>query len=290
MTFFELLEEFGIPQAPEGHHHHTQGWIQFDCPFCGRDSSRFHMGYNIQGGFVNCWRCGTQSLISVLREYTGLPYAKIKSLVDQLEDIVAQPVKKESTRGFLAIPECIGPLKDAHIRYLSKRGFHYKDIQQLWQIQGIAIAGRLSWRIFIPILHKGRVVSWTTRSLTDKGQRYISAESHQELIPHKSILYGFDYVRHAALVLEGPLDAWAIGPGAVATFGTAFTESQILSLIKIPRRVICFDAEPQAQRQARKLCDRLGPFPGETINVVLDDKDPADSKASVLKKLRKFLK
>jgi DNA primase len=291
MTFLELLEEYDIPCAPDGHHHQTLGWTQIDCPFCGRDSGRFHMGYHLTSGVVNCWRCGTHSIISVLREYTGLPYTKLKQAIEQLDDVrIRQPVKKENIRGLLSIPSCTGPLKDPHIRYLSKRGFHYKDIQQLWQVQGIGIAGRLSWRLFIPILHKGRIVSWTTRSLGEDGLRYISAESDQELIPHKHILYGGDYVRNAAIVVEGPLDVWRIGPGAVGTFGTAFTQQQLLQLVNIPRRIVCFDNDPEAQRQAKKLCRELGAFPGETLNVVLDDKDPADSKGSEIKELRKFLK
>jgi DNA primase len=177
------------------------------------------------------------------------------------------------------------------VRYLSKRGFDYKEIQWLWQIKGIGIAERkLMWRLFIPVLHNNEVVSWTTRSIRDNTKyKYISAGPEQELLPHKNILYGSDYARHTVIIVEGPLDVWRIGPGAVATFGTAFTKQQVLALLKYPRRVVCYDNEKEAQDQALKLCDALGVFGGETLNVTLESKDPDEAKPKEIKRLRKFL-
>lgn len=287
MNFTELLEELNIPTAPTGHHHSTEGWIQFDCPFCGPGSGNYHMGYNLEGGFVNCWRCGSHSLVSVLQAYTGWAYPHIRGALDQIEEI--HPHVKEKPSGRLQYPSHVGSLKKAHLAYLTHRGFDPHEIQQLWQIKGISISPRLPWRIFIPIIHRGQIVSWTTRSLSDKGRRYISAESSQETIPHKHILYGQDYVRHATIIVEGPLDVWAIGPGAVATFGTDFTKEQVRHLCHIPRRIVCYDNESFAQRQAEKLVNHLGAFPGETINIILDAKDAAATQPAEREKLRKFL-
>ena len=290
MKFHELLEELHIPVAPDGHEHQTEGWLQFDCPFCEKDSRRYHMGYNINGGYASCWRCGGHSLVSVLLEYTGLSYKQVKKMVDGLDSVKIQPVMKENVKGFLQIPSKVKPLRDIHVRYLSERGFNYKEIQQLWQVKSTGIVGNLKWRLFIPILHKGQVVSWTTRSLGSSKSKYVSAKPEQELIPHKNILYGSDYVRNCVIITEGPLDVWAIGPGAVATFGTAFTQSQVLELLMIPHRIVCYDNEKEAQKQAHKLCDTLGAFKGRTYNIVLDSKDPGEAKLSELKKLRRFLK
>jgi len=290
MKFTELLEEYDIPQAPEGHEHSTEGWVQFDCPFCGMDSRRYHMGYNISGGFVNCWQCGAHSIASVLVEYTELPYKEIKKLLNELDATVTKP-EFHDAKTSLVLPSGINKLKTAHIHYLSSRGYDYHEIQRLWQIKGIGIKGNLRWRLFIPILYQNKVVSWTTRALSDKvSHKYISAKPKQELIPHKNILYGMDYVRHTAVIVEGPLDAWAVGPGAVATFGTAFTKQQVLELLRVPRKIICYDNEKEAQKQAKKLCDALGGFGGDVLNVQLDSKDPGEANPKELKKLRKFLK
>jgi hypothetical protein len=291
MTIHELLEEYNIPVAPAGHHHTSTGWVQFDCPFCGRNSGGYHMGYNLSGGFVNCWRCGAHSLAAVLQEYTGLPYKKINVTLRNLDRIRAIPATCK-TKGRLVHPIGVGPLRVAHQQYLRRRGFNHKTIKRLWQISGIGLASHLSWRLFIPIYNKGRQVSWTTRSLSDraKGPRYISAPPQAEILPHKEVLYGWDYVRHTAIIVEGPLDVWAIGPGATATFGTIVTPAQIRQLCSIPRRIVCFDNDTVAQRQAKKLCDKLGAFPGETLNVTLDANDPADADADEIRRLKNFLK
>lgn len=291
MKFTELLEEFDIPQAPEGHEHSTEGWVQFDCPFCGKDSRHYHMGYNISGGFTNCWRCGSHSVASVLMEYSDLPYRQIKKMLDEVTPVRIKDELDETVKTKLVVPAGIDGLKPVHIKYLENRGYDPTEVQRLWQIKGIGVIGRLKWRIFIPILYNNKVVSWTTRALSDRvSKKYWSAKPDEELIPHKELLYGMDYVRHTAIIVEGPLDVWAIGPGAVATFGTGFTKQQVLKLLGVPRKIICYDAEKEAQKQAHKLSDALGGFGGETVIVQLDSKDPGEAKSKELKYLRKFLK
>ena len=87
-------------------------------------------------------------------------------------------------------------------------------------LQGIGLHPRLPWRLFIPIHSHGRPISWTTRSIGTKDKKkYITASPAEEAAPHKQTLYGLDYCRHTVIVVEGPLDAWNIGPGAAATYG-----------------------------------------------------------------------
>lgn len=288
MQITELLELYNIPMAPSGHHHTTEGWVQFDCPFCGRDSHKYHMGYNMSAGFVNCWQCGAHSLASVLHEYTDQSYQSIHKTLQGLDRMRIAPTRRE-TKGYVTCPKGVDKLKTAHLQYLRNRGFDPAEIEKLWQVRGLSVAGRLSWRLFIPIHYKAKMVSWTTRSLNDQGQRYLSAAPDQEILPHKDIPYGWDYVRHTVIIVEGPLDVWAIGPGAAATFGTNYTPAQVHHFCDVPRRVVCFDSSFTAQRQAKKLCDQLGVFPGETINITLDAKDPAEAKPREIKHLRKFL-
>lgn len=287
MKFTEIIDKYNIPRAPSEHHHQTEGWINLDCPFCSRDSHRYRMGYNISGGFTNCWVCGPHSLFSVVKAYTDLPNHKVKELLDQLDDVVDRRPEKE--RGHLQIPNNVKPLTAVHIKYLESRGYDYKEIQKLWDVQAIGISGRLSWRLFIPIHYRNKTVSWTTRAIGKCDLRYISAKPEEEVMPHKNMLYGLDYVRDTVIICEGPLDVWSIGPGAVATFGTSFTSSQIKYLVNIPKKIVCYDNEYEAQKQALKLCNMLGVFGGETINVQLDSKDPGEANIKELKKLRKFL-
>jgi len=219
-------------------------------------------------------------------EITELSFTKCKSL---LKDIKPSKVKKEKPKGKLIIPKGVGNLQIPHARYLVERGFLPKDIINLWKIQGIGIAGKLSWRIFIPIIYHGKMVSWTTRSISNRGKvtRYISAELKEESIPHKSLLYGEDYVQQSIIITEGPFDVWKIGPGAVATLGVGYSNEQAFRMTSYPKRAICFDNEKEAQKRAKKLCEDLSVFPGETFNIQLNAKDAASADAKEIQQIRK---
>jgi DNA primase len=95
-------------------------------------------------------------------------------------------------------------------------------------------------------------------------------------------------VRHAVIVCEGPIDAWTIGPGAVATCGLGYTRSQLMELSQFPVRVVCFDREPAAQKRARRLARQLQVFPGETHVVELETgKDANECQRNEIMELRK---
>lgn len=287
MKLTEILDKFEIPYKTKGHHHCRPGWIQMDCPYCGKNSHKWHLGYSIEGRFCSCWRCGWHPIIDVISELADIPFSQAKSLLGTLTKDIIQ--KAEKPKGKLIIPKGVEDIQSAHKRYLKNRGFDYQKIKLQWEIKGIGIASRLSWRIFIPIHYKGNIVSWTTRSITNNGARYISAAATEEKIPHKSLLYGEDYATHSIIITEGPFDVWKIGPGAVATLGVGYSNAQIEKIIKYPRRAVCFDSDKEAQKRAKKLCDVLSLYKGETFNILLDEKDAGEADESTIKKLRKFL-
>jgi hypothetical protein len=297
-SFTDVLDRYGVPYRTEGHEHCREGWVQIDCPFCSPGWEHFRMGYNLAFGAVNCYACGRHSTVSVLHEVTGEPYAVCKALLEGLVDEF--DLRPERPRGRLKLPEGVGPLLKAHRKYLRGRGFDPDYLEQFWKVGGLGRdAGYrsekdgewkdLAWRVFIPVTSGGQVVSWTTRSLTDKA-RYRSAEAAQEAVPHKDLLYGEDHCTHTILVHEGPTDVWASGPPATCTFGTQYTRAQVLRMVRYPRRVICYDDLPDAQEQARGLASELAPFPGETLNVRLGAKDSASASEKLRKKLRRLLK
>ena len=185
----------------------------------------------------------------------------------------------------------MGRLWPKHIAYLKSRNFSPRKIQLLWKIQGIGIGGQHAWHIYIPIIHKGKTVSWTTRRCANIDPRYQSAKPEQEILHHKDLLYGEDYCSQGIIIHEGPTDVWRTGPGAVATLGTSFTIPQVARMVKYPKRVICFDSSAAAQRRARQLFDLLLPYPGETLNVRLESgDDPAEASREELKGLRDLIR
>jgi hypothetical protein len=211
----------------------------------------------------------------------GIPLKQSWQLSQKLSSILPPQIKK---RGKLKIPDHLGRLSLSHLKYLRGRGFDPIKLTKLWNLQAMGD------RIWIPIRFRGEVVSWTSRSIHDDyGLRYISADKSEESIPHKEILYGLDFVRNAAIIVEGPADVWNIGPGAIATFGTSFTHKQLEVISKIPIRAIWFDAEIKAQQQAKQLMNSLGVMPGDTFLVTPDNDsvDPGSTDKSTINFLRK---
>jgi hypothetical protein len=199
-----------------------------------------------------------------------------------------EPVQRAKVQGHLKAPVGIEPLSGPHNRYLRDRSFDPAEIARLWQVQGIGIASRLSWRLFIPIMHQGEMVSWTTRSIGQHvAQRYISASAEEEKINHKHLVYGQDYCHHSIVVVEGPTDAWRVGLGAGALFGTGFTTAQVKKIVRHPFRYIVFDSSMEAQARAGELADQLSAFPGRTEVICLDAKDPGCASEREIRRLRK---
>lgn len=289
MTFLELLREQGVEIRSAGEDKHARdGWSQLCCPFCGRGTDKFHLGYNLAQGNLSCWKCGSHSQAETLVAYTGMSYREAKKALEGLDRV--RSVEKVSKRGALKLPKGIEEMGPRHRKYLINRGLDPDVLAEEWGIKGIGLAAKLSWRIFIPIHYRGEVVSWTTRSISKNAEmRYVSAAEDQEALNHKELLFGEDKAKHAICVVEGPLDAMRIGPGAVATCGTAISRAQILRMSKYPVIGIALDSEKVAQRRARKLADELSVFGGDVRLIQLDAKDAGESSDDEIEELRKEL-
>jgi hypothetical protein len=288
MDLQELLDNYHVDYITEGHHHCTPTSIQVDCPYCSQGWKRWRMGLHKYRRSANCWVCGRHSFVETLAEITKESYSNLRKVLSLLyiKD------KQEKKRGKLELPKYLGELLPAHRKYLENRGLNIQELAEVWQIKGIGPAPKLAWRIFIPITYRGAVVSWTTRAIGENQIRYINARPDQESISAKELLFGQDHARSSSvLVVEGPFDAMRIGKGAVATFGISFSKSQLRKIADYPRRTVCFDSEREAQIRARKLCDDLSMFPGETRNVVIKSgKDPGSASEKETQELRELIK
>lgn len=275
-NFKSVLAEFNIQIAPHNHHHSRPGWIQFDCPFCGEGTRKYHMGYRESGRYVNCWRCGRHDLVTTLVNLG----CKTRGLaVGIVRDLPRKRVSVNRISGDLKVPKGVAPMGAAHRKYLKRRRYRSKDVERLWGVQGIGLASRLSWSLYIPIYLNGQQVSWTTRAIGEHdGPKYVSAAPEEEMKHHKDLLYGEDYVRDTVVIVEGPFDVWRFGPGAVATLGTGWSEEQLYRLSKYRNRVVCYDPEVEAQAKARALINSLMAFDGDTYSIVIgdDEKDYSD--------------
>ncbi len=291
MTIIEILEQFDIPYRMQGETHHaTSSFAQVDCCYCSPNSNRWRMGISLQGFTCLCWTCGQHSFFDTLKELTGLPSHEVIKLKSGIDSTYRE--RKVKHKGKLILPKGLAPMLSCHKKYLRGRGFDPEKLERLWGIQGIGLASKLAWRLFIPVFQQGEMVSWTTRSIVDEGVRYINAPPESEAVPLKDCVGGIDYARHSIIVTEGPLDAMNLGPGAVCTYGVNVTSAQINLLRHFPMRTVCFDSEPSAQKRSRDLCRELSLHPGRTLNLIneYEGKDPGSfSPESIADLRRKYL-
>lgn len=289
MGIREFLQQHGVDFREGGQHRHVRpGWIGFDCPHCGKGTGKFHAGVTEDAGRAACWRCGGKRSLELLGEVTGIPWYEVReALGSNLTGLAPRLAGVAVGRG-VKYPFGVEPLRRPHRLYLKERGFDPDVVSLLWGVQCIGPAGRLAWRLWIPIYSEGKVVSWTTRALNDLGRRYLSAAPNEEAVDHKTLLYGEDLAGHAVVVVEGPFDAWRIGPGAVATLGLQVTPAQAERIGRHPLRAICFDREPAALRRADKLATLLSRTPGETYFIELETgDDPANADDDEVEEIRR---
>jgi len=287
MTIQDFLRQHGIDYREGGSHRHVRaGWIGIDCPRCGQGTGKFHAGIELSTGRAACWKCGGFNSMKLLAEAAGIDWNAVqKTGISFLSGVDAPRIDFKPGRG-LEYPKGLTSLQKPHRAYLKRRGFDPDSIETLWGIQSTGPLSSLAWRIWIPIELGGRVVSWTTRAIGERNPKYLSASPEQELVNHKTVLYGEDLAGHALLVVEGPTDVWAVGPGAVATLGLKVTPQQIERMGNHPMRAICFDSD--ARRQAEALADVLQQYPGETHVVQLETGDDlADADEDEIGEIRK---
>jgi len=259
--FERFCLDHNIPTTTQ-HHHCSSGWIASHCPFCG--SMNFHLGYNPYGQYFNCWKCGSHSVYEFVAKVTHSSKGRVKEILKTYCDTSAPLVRRRKSKRIgtvLKPPSGLGPLRDNHRRYLMKRGFDPDELEFMYHLKGIGPISGPGWkhRLMIPIIHEGEVVTYQGRDVTGRSDiRYKSMRTEDSLMDIKSTLYGYDNLEglNFAVVVEGPVDVWRLGPGAVATFGTEFTLSQAKMLRKQKIVYIMYDnsaKDPNAQRQAKKL-------------------------------------
>jgi len=290
MSIKDFLDEHRIPYKDSASHKNVrQGWIGIDCPHCGEGTGKYHLGINIDEGFANCWQCGPQSIFKILANLTGLSFKVIRDKLGSFGSGMGKSGREGGLHGRLQVPKGLTDIGSLETKYLLQRGFSADNIRKLWGVQATSRLGILQFRLWIPVYHHGILETWTTRSIgSESAAKYVHAKPEQERTPIKHLLYGEDYARHSIVITEGVLDAWAIGPGAVALFGLNYTSQQIKKMSKYPIRAICLDNEKQAKRKARELYKELSCFPGETTLLELETgNDPADCEPSEIEEIRK---
>lgn len=283
-----FLQTYGVDHTDRGKHGRT-GWVQIECPWCvGKQG--YYGGFNLSKGYFVCWRCKWHPLADTLALLLNITRRQARDLITKYQTHAGDYQGREDEE-FVPAQKCKlpgGDLQEPHRQYLIKRGFDPEDISITWRIRGTDHKGPWKWRIVAPIHLDGRLVSFQTRDITNKQVlRYKACPKDNEVTQHQHTLYGIDLATSdKVLVVEGIFDAWRIGPGCVATFGSSWTMPQVKMLCRFEEIGIVYDPEEEAQIQAERLAFLLEGL-GKRVSLYdIDAADPAEMSEEEVDQLR----
>lgn len=277
----KFCEDYGISWSPPGTENVGIGWIGIRCPFCGDTLN--HGGFNIEKGYYSCHICRGKWMPKVIAILAKVDIQNAKIIIKKYSSGSSHHAPKQkyqSNISEIVFPIGTGPLTEKAERYLISRNFDPKHLVSEWNLLSTGNLGEYSFRILAPIYFQGQLVSYQCRDITGKNPiPYKGCVIEESIIPIKHTLYGFDKAifRKKCIVVEGLMDNWRLGPGAVATFGIQFTPQQRLMLTRnFDEIFILYDPEDQAQIQADKLYNLLSGYNKQVEILEWPGNDPGD--------------
>lgn len=276
MKIMDMLRDLHISFVTEGHKHSQEGWVNFPCPFCTGNPG-YHLGYNTEDDYFVCWRCGSHSVLSVVKEIHNCSWKKAHTIIGQYAGASYIQSKTVQLADQTKLPTGTRDMSHRHREYLISRDFDPEKLEKIWELQGTGPNGGYKHRIIAPIYFKGQLVSYQGRDITGCHElKYKACSKYREVLEHKNTLYGIDLVKgNSIVIVEGITDTWRLGPGSVATFGIKFRGPQVAMMRSFENRFILYDDDPQAIYQADRLFHILSGFPGHT-EVFDIEGDPGD--------------
>jgi DNA primase len=289
-----FLTEYNIDYSTYGKNVQS-GWVGINCPMpdCGDISN--HGGFNLEDGHYNCWRCGGHQIETVIRYLLNCTYNEALRIKDEFSNkyiIRKKPIEKKQIRK-VNLPGC-ERLLPCDRKYLEKRGFDPDYLVNRYQIRGSDLTGDWRYRVIIPIIYHGRIVSFQGRDVTNKQfLRYRTLEKEKSIVNPKSIFYGWDNVqgRETIAIVEGITDCWKMGGGFVASLGKNITPQQIKLLVNggFKRVFWLIDCNDERSKEfAEKAAKDVTIFGIEGIICdMTNDKDPGELTEQEVKDVRK---
>lgn len=300
VDFQRLCSDFQLETAPRDHKHWRDGWTAVECPFCSGNPG-YHLGYNEEESYFNCWRCGWHPITEVISKLLRLSREQAARTISHYPaplNLSREMSPKERFPFSLPLGCRSAPLS-IHRRYLESRRFEVEELIRRWRLQFTGKVGSYKLRVIAPVYRNGTMVSFQGRDVTGRSPlRYKACAENHERVPHKACLYGEDEAvasagRSHVVVCEGITDVWRIGPGAVATFGIEWTPEQARRLAQWQSVSVLFDsADPQAVRKQSQLARTLSVLGVREVEEIEIPgiADPAEIDPWDVPRLRKMLK
>jgi hypothetical protein len=157
--------------------------------------------------------------------------------------------RKRTIAGASSVSLPTNSLSDKQLRYLTKRGFTDYHIDN-YDFRNGGIVGDWGFRIIIPIIEGGQIVSATGRTiLRDVEPKYWTLPPEKEVVHHKHTLLNWE-LAEVPILVEGPLDSVKGGPGFVSSFGAQMTDEQLLLFSTKKKGFILYDNDDTGKRMA----------------------------------------
>lgn len=265
MNIEQLYTDYSIDFPTEGKNY-REGWVNARCPFC--DDSSYHLGYNTDDKYFNCWKCGGHFIDDTISRLLGVNLAEARKIMKAYggDTLYIQKEPKVIIRAkAFKLPSGTVAMQAQHRKYLISRNFDPDKLERDWNLLGsgpVSLLDNINYRhrIILPFYWNGKIVSFDSRDITGKHKsKYMACPKSRELVPHKSILYGRqEKWKDTGICVEGPTDVWRLGTQSFAVSGIEYTARQVRQMAKTFKRIfVLFDDDPQAVVQANKLVAEL---------------------------------
>ncbi len=280
INFLKFLQDYNITYMTSGNKHCRPGWVQIGCPFCAGGAGT-HLGIHLSGVGASCWRCKGKSIRQIIQALLKCSYQEVCRIESKYRTRLVVRRKVPSSLNLalkVELPSGTGPMNARHDIYLEERKFDPEHLERVFGLKGTGPIGSYKHRIIAPILFHDRLISYIGRDITGKADlRYKACPTICESYPYKKITYGIELAKkESVLIVEGITDVWRLGPGSVATFGTAFTPAQVRLLASnFKRAFVFFDNEVPAQRASRELGLMLATS-GIEVEILVPESDPGN--------------
>jgi len=286
----QYLDSRGVLYDIEGENISAKGnWIGLQCLWCSDHLN--HLGINLDTKGISCWmcpikgtvlklimkidRCGLKRAKEVVNDFSDITVYVKKRLEEQELDTDPKPpptTQKDFPK--LMITEEFLPL---HRAWLEGRNFDPEEIYYEYGLKCCGAVGKYNLRLIVPFYERNRMVTFTTRDVTDKAKTpYIHLSDEKSIIAPKKTLYNIKTMEDTALVVEGVTDVWRMGKGCVGTMGIKYTTEQVYLLSRARRVFTLFDSGEEAQKLAERLAYDLGSSVDHVENLEISEGDPAD--------------
>ena len=273
----------------------SKGWIGLQDIFNQDTTMNGYLGWNLAGSYFSSWLDGGHSLKSWLELVA--PEQNYHSLMQEYGDEISYVNRLNDKRQNAETIEFNFPeLSPLARKYIEKRNFDPETLIKDYGLRWGGIVGDFAFRIIIPLYDRdGRLVSYQGRFIGKDPSipRYKTLGIEKSLVDPKSVLYNEQNVKGGTIyVCEGFFNVARWGAGAVASFGTSFTESQVRALAQYDRVVILFDSEKAAQRKAKKLGLRISSMGVKKVDVIdleLGERDIAECSDEEIAEFRRII-